>query len=55
MPSSSRATSEFPQLAGLDVAVQGDDYVVIDASGVHLTGLDVGIADAVVPAGRVRV
>src|SRR5262249_16703886 len=33
----------LPQIAGLTLAVQGDDHVAIDKNGVHLTGLDVDI------------
>jgi hypothetical protein len=36
----------FPQLAGLTVAVEGSDHVVIDRTGVHLTGLDVSFSGA---------
>src|SRR5262245_35115571 len=34
----------LPQIAGLQVAVEGDDHVVIDRSGVHLTGLDASVS-----------
>ncbi len=34
-----------PQLAGLEVAVQGDDYVVVGKSGVQLTALDVSVSE----------
>jgi uncharacterized protein YacL (UPF0231 family) len=34
-----------PALAGLQAAVTGNDYVVIDSGGVRLTGLDVGISN----------
>ncbi|MBO0699524.1 MAG: hypothetical protein J2P46_14100, partial [Zavarzinella sp.] len=35
-----------PQVAGLQVAVEGDDHVIIDRSGVHLDGLDASASGA---------
>jgi hypothetical protein len=36
----------LPKLDGLRVAVTGNDHVLLDDSGAHLTGLDVGVSDA---------
>lgn len=35
----------LPQLAGFNIDVEGDDYVVISPNGVSLTGLDATISD----------
>ena len=36
----------LPELAGLSVAVSGNDHVVLDSTGVYLSGLDASLASA---------